>query len=387
MQPETFRAKTAAAALAEVQRKLGPDALVISVRQAAPVHPWQVWQGPEVEVLAMPPVHLPPRAFKMDEEPEQAAGPAGQATAHKAVNPQAANDGGAKPYSAAERATALADGSEGRARTEAAAQVAGEKTPLPPSLVKLRNRLAMQGVDISFIQQMLSKCQATLSTQAIDNEAKLRSFAAASLQAVIHIARPAVVRSHRVIFVVGSSGSGKTSLCARLAAYHQRLGRNAAWVCADTYKAGAIHEAQAYCTALQIPLAIAYSPEDVHAHVQDMGEFDLILIDTQRANPFQEAGLVELGNFLSAVPERAAYLAASANSKESDLQQAVAALTPLGLTGLALTHMDETNTFGNLFNLAWKSALPLVYTSHGTRALESLQPAEAETLINALLSD
>ena len=45
-----------------------------------------------------------------------------------------------------------------------------------------------------------------------------------------------------VIMFVGLQGSGKTTTCAKLAAYYKRKGYRCALVCCDTYRAGALEQ-------------------------------------------------------------------------------------------------------------------------------------------------
>jgi flagellar biosynthesis protein FlhF len=97
-------------------------------------------------------------------------------------------------------------------------------------------------------------------------------------------------------------------------------------------------------------------------------------------NPYQEGSLVHLLNYLTTLEERSIYLTFSANSKEADMNQALSALRPFKLAGLVFTHLDETNSFGNLFNLSWGSRLPLIYFSKGTRVLDDLIPAQVDFL-------
>ena len=210
------------------------------------------------------------------------------------------------------------------------------------------------------------------------------NFIGAQLQALIRVRQPAAVMKDRVVCIVGGSGAGKTSLCAKLAAYHQKLGRRVNWISVDTYKAGAISEAQFYAGALGAPLQIAYTPEELSYFAAEAGDADLILVDTQKVNPYQEGSLVHLFNYLTALDERSIYLTQSANAKDADLNQMVSALRPFKLAGMIFTHLDETNTYGNLFNLSWMSRLPLIYFSSGTRVLDDLAPAQAEILVEAI---
>ena len=51
MATQTFRAPDVMTALEEVQRQLGPEAIIVSVQQVQAGPSWQVWRKPEVEVI------------------------------------------------------------------------------------------------------------------------------------------------------------------------------------------------------------------------------------------------------------------------------------------------------------------------------------------------
>jgi len=57
--PKSFIAETMREALLMVQAELGPDAIVLSAREAPLGSPWNVWKRPGVEVVAMAPGELP----------------------------------------------------------------------------------------------------------------------------------------------------------------------------------------------------------------------------------------------------------------------------------------------------------------------------------------
>ena len=109
----------------------------------------------------------------------------------------------------------------------------------------------------------------------------------------------AVIQS-RVLCLVGSSGSGKTSTLAKLAAYYTKtLEKKVVWVCADTIRAAAISETKTYTDVLNIPLFFAYSPQELSEIIQDQTEADLILVDTTGISMVDEDRIVELGSYLS----------------------------------------------------------------------------------------
>jgi flagellar biosynthesis GTPase FlhF len=408
MAPESFRANTVTAALEEVQRKLGPNALVVSVRQLPADPAWQVWREPMVEVLALPAGDTSYSPEIATEDPKSS--PVAPASAKSrnnfleslyAATPEnistepgptlavhaapAAKPPTIKPAPIAPAPTFTAAARPTPAKTAPfqSTSVTDDRKPaegLTRALTAIRNHLITQGVDATMVQRMVAECKESLSVAALASEDRLFKFLSAQMQAVIRVRQPSMVMRDRVVCMVGTSGAGKTSMCAKLAAYHQNLGRKVTWISVDTFKAGAISEAQFYTSALSVPLQIAYTPEELAFYVSEAVDSDLVLVDTQKVNPYQEGSLVHLLNYLTTLEERSIYLTFSANSKEADMNQALSALRPFKLAGLVFTHLDETNSFGNLFNLSWGSRLPLIYFSKGTRVLDDLIPAQVDFL-------
>jgi flagellar biosynthesis protein FlhF len=371
---KTFRAANVTEALEEVQKTLGPEALIVSVRQVPAGMPWQVWRAPQVEVLAIPPVR----------KPEEAAPPASL---------PALPAGESKDQSLAAAYALLAP--QLKTRLKAAEKPALPAKPnvetqpaVPAFLAGLKNRLIAQGVDEALVQKTTATCAGTLHPGEMEDEDRLRRLLLLQLQALISARPEAALAKDRVVCLAGSSGSGKTSACAKLAAARrQSTGQRVAWICADTIRAGAIAEARMYTDALGIPLHIAYTSEELAVAVAAESEAGLILVDTPGCNPYKESGLIQLGDLLTGLAGRTTYLLLPANGKEADLNRSLSALSPFHIDGLLVTHLDETGTFGNIFNLAWRSRLPLAYFSGGTRVPQDLQPAQTGRLAAALMEE
>jgi len=87
------------------------------------------------------------------------------------------------------------------------------------------------------------------------------------------------------------------------------------------------------------------------------------------------------------LPWRNTWIVAPVTSREVDLRNALAAFAPFRANGLVLTKMDETNSFGAGFNLAFNSQIPLTFFTNGTRVINDLVPARAELLCRALFNE
>jgi len=372
--PRTFRAPTTQAAFDLVQKTLGPEALIVSVRQVPAASPWQVWRRPEVEVVAM--------AAQAD-LPEPAETSAAQSIAGP---PRGRRDGLPSAHKDQGRKKEIEDL---LLKLLAQAQTRQQKQEASPALLGLKDHLLRQGVEAALVDRLMATCMEALSPQSLQNPSYLRQYLQRQLEAhlratALDLLNPPAPATPWVIMLVGLSGAGKTSTCAKLAALAVGLlQRRVAWVSADTVRSGAIALARAYTEPLGIPLHLAYTPDELKRAVKNAAA-DLIVVDTPACNPQHPPQVVELGAFLTAIPERMTLLTAPATARESDTLETIACLSPFNLKGLVITKLDETRTYGGAFNLAWRSQLPLVYFTHGTRPLGDLQAASPARL-SALL--
>src|SRR5690606_13417656 len=144
-----------------------------------------------------------------------------------------------------------------------------------------------------------------LPPEALEDEAKVRFFIQRHLEGGIRTSPPPIEQLQGVLIITGLSGSGKTSLCARLGAYAVRvLQRRVVWLTLDTVRTAALNEARTFADLLGIPLLVAYTPDEFRYHLQTVSsDYDLILVDTPALNPHSEEALLGLASFLSEAPK------------------------------------------------------------------------------------
>lgn len=253
---------------------------------------------------------------------------------------------------------------------------------LPPSLRVVFDQLSRQGVEKNIISKLLSTCAMSMNRSGMSDSNKVNTNVRRQLEASI---RTLKAYSERLICLIGSSGSGKTSACAKLAAANKEMGKKVVWICADTIHTGAIALARAYTETLNIPLHVVYTPEELAASIKSETDADLILVDTAAVNPCNHTEVIELGAYLTVLPSRTTYLVTPATAKEADLNEAAAAFGPFNLKGVLLTKLDETSFLGAVYNFISRSHLPLAYFSSGRRIFEDLLPASSSGLIDRLM--
>ncbi len=414
METRKYQCETMLEALQRIQAELGPDAIVLSAREIPMGPVWNVWRKKGVEVVAAPPLNSQPAqssqtrsvlrrsadgaGIEFEEQPPeiewvggQPAFPPGEKTASS--QPQrwspphlsrAEIRAAQKPAAPTVIAETVKEPENQPADHPPAVEAAVQL--LPVSLQRIQQRLLDQGVEAEFVRRTLQRLNQTLGAAMLKEESLCLRYVQEVLAADLRLPAPGALRlPGRWVSLVGASGSGKTSTTAKLALlYSQHLGKKVVWVCADTIRTGAIAEARAYTDALNIPLRLVYQPPDIQIIADEMQEADVFLVDTAGFNPCREEPLAELGELLSQIPQRVTWLVASALTRESDLRQISAALGVFRLNGMIFTRMDETLTFGSVYNFARQTPYPLRYFAYGKETAGKFQAAEASRLSAAL---
>jgi flagellar biosynthesis protein FlhF len=372
-----FRAPHMMAALEEVQQKLGSDALVVSVREIPPGPAWQVWRRPGVEIIAA-----------SEEKNGQTVADPGPVIRNITTlsRPENGNGWVTMPEPAVRPPPVVEPVASPELPPPMVEDPEPEAGSWPQAVSEVYSRLKEQGLDGDLLRKIVKTSLTTLPPHKLPNRPYVRDAFRHQLMARLRVPGIEALRSQEIICLVGPSGSGKTSTCGKLAAEAIRVrGQKVAWICVDTVKTGAIAEAQVYADILELPLFLAHDPEELEQVLQAAAEADLVLVDTFSCNPWQEKAMVELGAFLAVLPPGSVYLTAPATQKGEDLAAAWRAFGMFAPAGLVGTKLDETEAYGDLFNLVYREKAPLCCFTSGPRVLEDLNPASAETLVSHLL--
>ena len=380
MAPRAFRAKTMTAALAAVEKALGNEALIVAVRPSRPKPAWQLWRHGEVEVVAMPSaVDSPTESESSTPAADPQPGPDSPSTGS---TPRAIPF---RQWESPARGTSESSSRQSSANNQPGG---GPITDPPRPLLILLERLRAQGVDEGWLRNMVQSIRERSNPMALEDAALARELVRQELHANLRSDNDACLLHNRVIGIVGASGSGKTGACAKIAAYgYKSLGKQVHWVSTDTLRAGAIAKAQAFTAPLGIPLHLAYSPGALASFLHWTSDSDLFLIDTPGCNPYRKDDLETLNALFAEIPERHLLLVAPATGKESDLQDIYRAYAGLGIGGLVVTKLDETRSYGELFNFLRHSQLPVAFLIDGAPVYGDPHAGEISLLINRLLDE
>jgi flagellar biosynthesis protein FlhF len=232
-----------------------------------------------------------------------------------------------------------------------------------------RPLLMRLGIDEELARGLLSEMV------AIDDPAELTSALAARLQA---FAIPPSLDGRQVIALVGPTGVGKTTTLAKLAArFSLEQGKSVAMLTADTYRIGAVEQLKTYARIMDVPLEIAFSPEDVAAGVAKHSDKDVILIDTVGRSQRSAEHLEVVREFVDAAKPTQTHLVIAASLAGEIQREAVEKFSAFSPTQLIITKLDESPTRGLLVNLPLGTGLAISCTTAGQNVPQDIDFADA----------
>lgn len=193
-------------------------------------------------------------------------------------------------------------------------------------------------------------------------------------------------RGAKIVALVGTTGVGKTTTLAKIAAkFVLEQGVGAALITADTYRISAVEQLKTYSDILGLPIEIVYTPQELALAIERHQDKELILIDTAGRSQYSEAQMYELQEFLRTNPRIEKHLVISASVKLNDAKEIVKKFSAVEPEKIIITKIDETANFGTVINLLRHENLPLSYLTTGQSVPDDIEIGNADSLTNILL--
>ncbi|MFT4518751.1 MAG: flagellar biosynthesis protein FlhF [Halioglobus sp.] len=186
-----------------------------------------------------------------------------------------------------------------------------------------------------------------------------------------------------VVALMGSTGVGKTTTIAKLAARCvQRHGRNqVALVTTDCYRIGGQEQLQSFADYLQIPMAVATDGTELRSALKKLSSRKLILIDTAGMSQ-RDIRLYEQFSMLKSVDQDIdIYVILPATAQLRALCDVVNVFGETALAGAIVTKVDESVALGGVLDVLLSSRLKLAYVTDGQKVPEDIVPARARALV------
>jgi flagellar biosynthesis protein FlhF len=264
-------------------------------------------------------------------------------------------------------------------------QTAGSGFPAP--LARACRLLVAQGLRPSTAERLCLALRRDLSQEALQSDRELQDALHRLCVEQIRVSGPLLdaENDYKVALFVGPSGAGKTTTIAKLAA-HYRLqeNRSVVLITLDTCRLAAVEHLRMYAKVLGVPLETAQTTTDVVEGIRRHRQASLIMIDTPGFGSHETAQLINLAQLGDLCGSIDTHLVLSATTRMQDLRRTVARYGACAPSRLLFTKLDETEEYGNLFELAYQTRLPLSYWSNGQRVPEDIELANSARLADLL---
>lgn len=197
-----------------------------------------------------------------------------------------------------------------------------------------------------------------------------------------------VRRKTFVLAFIGPTGVGKTTTVAKLAAIY-KLFENAkvALISADTYRIAAIEQLQTFANIANIPMDVAYTPDDMTRLVRKHQDKDIILIDTVGRNQRQSEHISELAKFIRSADPDEVHLVLSATSSYKNMLDVYSKFKILVPNRLIFSKVDEAVCLGYILNMVYRTKLPLSYITTGQNVPDDIAVAEPRVIANLIYKE
>ncbi|MBQ7630925.1 MAG: AAA family ATPase, partial [Selenomonadaceae bacterium] len=256
-----------------------------------------------------------------------------------------------------------------------------------PNTVTLREALTYQEVDDDILDEMDADAGiGDTSADVLSSAARLTL--SNYLEEHLKFSGGIKLNRHgsRIVAVLGTTGVGKTTTLAKIAAKFMLDNKiEAVLITADTYRISAVEQLKTYSDILGLPLEIVYSPAELSAALDRHKDRELILIDTAGRSRQSFQQMQELKDLLSVHSRIEKHLVLSATTKITDAHDILEKFSIVEPEKIIITKVDETGTLGVVLNLLKDKNLMLSYLTTGQGVPEDIELANVNILTDLIM--
>jgi len=257
----------------------------------------------------------------------------------------------------------------------------------PPPLAEVERRLVRQGMAEDYVREVMDRLFKRWYTDK--GERSPAAVAGWAKEAVRDMLSPLpfaeAARQKKYVILLGPTGVGKTTTLAKMAGravLEQR--KKVGFITTDTYRIAAIDQLKTYADILHAPFAVCYNADDFRVAKRNLADCDLVFVDTAGRNFRNPHYVAELEGALEFDNETETFLVLAATGKYDDMKAVYARFSRLPLDRLIITKLDETDSYGAVFNLLLDSRLGAAYFTNGQNVPDDMTEASADRLVHLL---
>ena len=266
--------------------------------------------------------------------------------------------------------------------------VHADELNLPENLMILFQQMKFGGLEEKFARRVVLEAQKNITEEDLANFAYVKIFLARMLMKIIKTTEGIenIESTQKIVSLIGPTGVGKTTTAAKIASEHlMQHKRKVALITVDNLRIAAVEQLRAYAKVINLPLSIVSDKAELDRTLAGYADFDVIVIDTGGCSQRDETQMFELREIFDERGRLHNILVLSAGTKDSDNNEITRKFGSMPLDSVIFTKLDESSSYGSLFNHVIRFKKPISYLTTGQNVPEDLEVATKERLVDLLL--
>ncbi|MFB3901857.1 MAG: flagellar biosynthesis protein FlhF [Acidobacteriota bacterium] len=245
--------------------------------------------------------------------------------------------------------------------------------------------LVEQGVEEEFALLLVQRAAQNLPCDE-DLSTRIRVRLSRAISSMVSLEPFVPSPEKSACILLGPTGVGKTTTIAKLAArFALRDKKTVRLLTVDTYRVAAVEQLQAYGEIIGTPVSVVFSVDELDARLRKPDSAEITLIDTTGHSHRRISEYSSLAAYLCDNTRLEKHLVLSATTRQKDLRDIVTCFEAFRPDKLLFTKLDESSTFGALFNELVRTKKPLAYLTEGQAVAKDLVVPTQSTLPDLLI--
>ena len=265
---------------------------------------------------------------------------------------------------------------------------------------ELEETLIMSDMGVSTTEAILDSLREQVKEQKIKEPEECRALLIENIKAQMNIPEDAYdyENGNSVILVVGVNGVGKTTSIGKLAYSYKSMGKKVIIAAADTFRAAALEQLEAWASRAGADLISAHEGADPGSVVYDAvsaaksRQADILLCDTA-GRLHNKKNLMEELKKLYRIIEREypqakveTFIVVDGTTGQNALVQAKEFSQAAPVTGVVLTKLDGTAKGGIAVAISSELNIPVKFIGVG-EGIDDLQKFDPDSFVEALFEE